>query len=124
MIGKLNMFVLTAALLSVLGAVAGRADAASVRFGKSRTYIMNYEVQGNFAVPVMGVITDDIGMGVRDTGPYRYTGYAYSGYGNSGYDLGLVRPPLRAPNRLLPQDADALRRFLADTLPRPRPPLQ
>jgi hypothetical protein len=117
MVRKLNIVILAAALLAGFG-LAVSADAGSVRFGTSRTYVMGYEVQGDFVLPVMGVINDEVSMGIPEGL------YVFRPYDRAQYDPTAYPPASSAPFRMSPRDVAAVRRFLADTLPGRRPPIQ
>jgi hypothetical protein len=98
----MKIAIFTAFILS-LSALAPRPAEAGMRIRNSRIYVMGYQVQGNFAIPILGVITDEVSMGV-----------------SVHYRRQTVRPPLR----WTPNEEEAVREFLEDTLPPPRPPLR
>jgi len=89
--------------LILLGMPAGGAFGAEVRFSTARTYVAGYEVQGNYVLPVMGIIRDEVRLSVGrvamvDDGHYAQIPFAFS-------------------STTTPQGAGAVGSFLQDTIP-------
>lgn len=87
--------------LTLLGMATGSALGAEARFSTSRTYVMGYMVQGDFALPVMGVITDEVRIGV----------------GRVITDGRYVQLNASFSTTMTPNDAAAVSSFLQDTIP-------